>query len=58
MAKLRWWQGRAQHKQSPDHVTIRVDSLQLIIRETYAMGVEDERKRIEQVEKERINATL
>lgn len=44
----KWWQSKAQHKQSPDHVTIRVDSLQTIIRETYNMGVEDERKRITQ----------
>lgn len=48
MGKRRWWQALSQHKQSEDHVTIRVDSLQLIIRETYNMGVEDERKRIAQ----------
>jgi hypothetical protein len=46
MGKRRWWQGKAQHKHSDNHVTIRVDSLQLIIRETYNMGVDDERKRV------------
>jgi hypothetical protein len=37
------WAKRAQHKQTDDHVTIRVDTLHLIIRETYNMGREDER---------------
>ena len=44
-SQLQRWLGKAQHKQSKDYVTLRIDSLQLIIRETYAMGVEDERKR-------------
>jgi hypothetical protein len=35
------WVKRAQHKQSDDHVTIRVDTLHLIVRETYNMGRED-----------------
>jgi hypothetical protein len=37
------WARRGQHKHSDDHVTIRVDTLHLIIRETYNMGREDER---------------
>lgn len=49
MAKRRWWRKASQHKQIANHVTIRVDSLQLIIRETYNMGVEDERKRVSQL---------
>ena len=56
MGKRRWWQGKAQHKQSEDHITIRVSSLQLIIREAHAMGVEDERKRVEQLNKEELYA--
>jgi hypothetical protein len=38
------WARQAQHKQNADeHVTIRVSTLHLIIRETYNMGREDER---------------
>jgi hypothetical protein len=48
MDRPSWWRSKSQHKQSEDHVTIRIDSLQTIIRETYNMGVEDERKRIAQ----------
>jgi len=48
MDRPSWWRSKSQHKQSEDHVTIRIDSLQTIIREAYVMGVEDERKRITQ----------
>lgn len=48
MGKRRWWQGKGQHKQANNHVTIRINSLQTIIREAYTMGLEDERKRITQ----------
>jgi hypothetical protein len=48
MGKPSWWRGKGQHTQSDNHVTIRIDSLQTIIREAYVMGVEDERKRITQ----------
>jgi hypothetical protein len=38
------WAERGQHKQNNDeHVTIRVSTLHLIIRETYNLGREDER---------------
>jgi len=37
------WAGQGQHKQNNDeHVTIRLSTLHLIIRETYTMGREDE----------------
>ena len=56
MGKQRWWQSKAQHKQSEDHITIRVSSLQLIIREAHAMGVEDERKRNAKLNEEKLYA--